>query len=90
MCKDVKDFVLCQKWSDFDYSATEMKAKIKEYKASLIKDNENNNEEENEKNMWENIVNFIIDNYLYFIISGASLGVIVIIFIIVQRKRSVL
>lgn len=90
MCKDVKEFILCQKWSDFDYTAIEMKAKIAEYKASLIKDNENNEEEENEKNIWENVINFIVDNYLYFIISGASLGVIVIVFIIIQRKRSVL
>ncbi len=90
MCEDVKEYVLCQKWSDFNYSATEMQAKIAQYKAGLIKDEDKNNQPEDNQNIWENIINFIINYYLYFIISGAVIAVGAIVFIIVKRKRSVL
>lgn len=89
MCQDVKDFVLCQKWSDFSFTPTEMKAKIEEYKASLIKEEEQKKIEA-EKNWWDNIIDFVKDNYLYFATGGGAIVIAIIVIVIIKRKRRVL
>ena len=88
VCADVRDFYLCQKWSDFEISYTELVNRVNNYKESLKE--EEIKEEEPEKNIVKKAIDFVVKYYLYFMISG---GVIVIAgstAIIILRKKRVL
>lgn len=88
ICTDVRDFYLCQKWSDFELSYSELVNRVTDYKESLK--NNDIKEEEKEESVVTKVINFVVKNYLYFMISG---GVIVIAgstAIIILKKRRVL
>ena len=84
ICSDIKDYSLCKKWVDFNYSYEEFLSAIDRYKISLI---ENSNSEENvtyNKDIFGNVIKFYI-NYYYYIL----LATIVIcgLIIVIKRKK---
>lgn len=72
LCQGMWDYSICQKWADINYSYTEFKDKIEEYK--------NSDEEQEEvvieyqKGFFDKLIEFYI-NYYYII-----LGLIIIVF----------
>lgn len=88
LCEDVHEFVLCQKWSDFSFSAEELKVRIDNYKKT-IEDNDQK-VEKSETSLINRIISFIVDNYIYISI-GVTVAVLTLVVIsIIKRKRRVI
>ncbi len=87
-CEDVRDFYLCQKWSDFEISYEELVSRINDYKEAL-KDKEII-EEEQEKTIIQEVIDFVVKNYLYFVISGGVITIAGSTAIIILKKRRIL
>lgn len=84
VCKDIPEYSLCQKWIDNNYDYYTFYRLASEYKESLKKEDKVSNQTY-KKTVLDNIVDFYINNYMYF------LGIIVIIcatIILIDRKKN--
>lgn len=86
ICNDISNFNLCQKWTSVSYTEEEFQKKVLEYKNSLSNKDKNDDQSiEYEPDFLDKVVEFYINNYLYF------LGGVIIVFgliIIISRKNS--
>ena len=89
ICEDVRDFYLCQKWSDFEMSYEELVNRVNDYKETLNKKTKET-EEEPDKNIVKEVVNFVVKNYLYFVIGAGVAVVTTSVILIIKRKRRIL
>lgn len=71
ICSDIKDYKLCSKWLNVTISYDEWKDKVLKYKASLIKDDDINEVEE-EQGLFDIIIAFY-SKYYMFILPGIIL-----------------
>jgi len=76
VCDKLKDYYMCQMWYQHDLTKIEFDKKISEY-AKVINKEENENDD-----IASNIIDFIMDNYYYFI----GLSAIIIVIIIVRKS----
>lgn len=88
VCTDVRDFYLCQKWSDFEISYTELVNRVNDYKESLKE--EEIKEEESDKSIVKEVIDFVVKYYLYFMISGGAIAITGSAALIITRKKRVL
>ena len=88
VCTDVRDFYLCQKWSDFEISYAELVNRVNDYKESLKE--EDIKEEETKESIVKEVIDFVVKYYLYFMISGGIIVIAGSTAIIILRKRRVL
>ena len=84
LCKGLEDTDFCQKYitEELNLTESELYEKVQAMQKTTVK-------EKKEKNNKEGISDFIIDNYIYFIIGTVVIGGTVVGYIIV-RKRSAL
>jgi len=89
ICQDIREFYLCQKWSDFEISYGELVNRVNDYKASL-KDDDTKEDEEKPTNIVKVAIDFVVKYYLYFVIGAGVTVVIVSVILIIKRKKRVL
>ena len=81
-CKGIEDYTLCQRWGSFSVSNyEEYETKINKYKANLTKE-KIVTEKEDEETFFEQIKDFLYNNYIFILI-----GIIVISLIIIYYLR---
>lgn len=93
LCDGHEDYILCKKFNSVAVdSKDEFDERMKAYIKSLVyKDNQDPVETPiNEKSAFEKIADFVIDHYMYFLISIIILGTAAIVFIEVKRRRNIL
>jgi len=83
LCKGHEEYLLCSESTNVNLSKEEFESKIKEYIASLEKEEEEPSEIE-EKGF--NIFDFILE-YKYLFIAGASVIVVTILFVLIKRNK---
>ena len=67
LCKDIKNFSLCQKWAKINYSSSEFLELVNEYKESLNKKDETiEDNTEYKLGFLDEIVNLYVNYYYYF------------------------
>lgn len=86
LCKGLEHLSVCKKWADINYSSTDFKRIIEEYKESLNNTDNEENEIIHEKTYFDYIIEFYV-KYYYFILIGIIV-VCVIIMKIEKKKNS--
>lgn len=87
ICEGVKEYALCQKWGNINYSYEEWKKKVQAYKDSLIEAEEDNPTiKEKTVNWIEKIVDFYSRVY-YIILPILIIGGAIIIFIYNKKRE---
>lgn len=89
LCDDIKEYSLCQKWSDFEISFEDFKKRIDEYKISLTKEEEKT-QDEADVSLMDKLVDFVLDNYILIMASGAIIVGGAVAGIITIRKRRII
>ncbi len=88
ICSDVRDFYLCQKWSDFEISYDELVNRVNDYKESLKEDDVK--EEETKDSLVKQVIDFVSKHYIYFVSGAGVIAVTLSVVLIIKRKRRVL
>lgn len=89
LCDDIKEYSLCQKWSDFEISFETFKKRIDEYKTSLNKE-DGKKQDEVSANFLDKLIDFVLDNYILIMASGVIVVGGLGYAIITIRKRRIL
>ncbi|MBQ9072509.1 MAG: hypothetical protein IJY25_05080 [Bacilli bacterium] len=84
LCSDIPNFSLCQKWIDVNYSYSEFKKLVLEYKNKQI-DQEEQIQVEYQKGLFDKLIEFYV-NY-YYIILGLIIIVCGIVIFIKSRNN---
>lgn len=89
VCKDVREFYLCQKWSDFALSYDQLVNRVNDYKESLKDDNQTE-VEETKPPLVKQVIDFVVKYYIYFVAGAGAIVITTSVIIIIKRKRRVL
>lgn len=93
LCAEYRDFELCKEFTSLTVSSDdEFKARLNAYIKGLKKDGKDNPIEKTteQKTIWDNIIKFLTNNYMIFLIAIIVLGTTGIIVIQTTKRRSIL
>lgn len=83
ICNDVKEFVLCKKWVKNNRNYEQFKTEVNNYKKKIIEEKQ---KEEDINKTNNQFIQFLINNYVYILISVIMIGS-VSVFIISKSKK---
>jgi hypothetical protein len=92
-CKGVEEFELCNKWYPGTFTEKEFTERVAAYKIEKEKeednpdDNDNPPQEEVKKTLWDNIMDYLNQEYVLALVGVAVLGIILIIILKIFKRR---
>jgi len=88
VCKEIKEFYMCNKWYSIDLTQEEFEKGVEKYKEDLKNKKDPKPEEEQKTmNFFEQLINFFVNNYLYILGALAILTIGGVIAYIIRERR---
>lgn len=85
VCKNMEDFLYCNKWTPKEYSYEEVQTAVKKYNEGLNNNPEEPTKEIYKKTLFDKIIDFYVKYYIVFLVG--IIGICIVI-ILIHRKKN--